>query len=307
VVWSGEILGPWTITLTLWFQVQPSTWMGTTLWEELWLDGTKLEERPVTVLKQQPQLWVDAVYDPIVYAGEQVAFSVQYGNNGGFENDVVLRSNFPDTAPFVQSTPLPTNQDPGGLWAEWNLGDLPAGTQGSIDVTIAVQPDVPPATFITVWDGLHNHAGELADELYIEFQVHPFVDLGVVKEAPALVYTGYTFHYTLVVTNYGPDEATDIVLQDTLPSNVSYISDDAGCTYYSGVLTCSIPNLPPVESLSISILVSANAAGTATNAVDVWSFEYDDDLNNNAAIVDTLIVDFNAEVDHHYLPLVYKQ
>ncbi len=171
VEWTGEIVAPTTITLTKWFHVEPCTWTETVLWEELWLDGVELEQRPVVVNKLPPALWIDALYETSVYAGAPANFTLTYGNTGGFDNEVWIRNDFPPVAPFAGSVPPPTNVDPGGLWAEWNLGGLPQGAAGNIDVTVMVQPGLPPSTTIEIWDGILDHTGELRDWVLIIFHV----------------------------------------------------------------------------------------------------------------------------------------
>jgi|GEM_PF-1509789 len=171
--WTGEIVAPATITLTKWFHVEPCTWTETLLWEELWLDGHELEQRPVIVNKLAPALWIDAIYDGDVYAGEPANFTLLFGNTGGFDNDVWIQNNFPATAPFVSSVPPPTYVDPGGLWAQWLVGGLPQGAQGAIDVTVMIEPTLPPSTTIEIWDGIFDHTGELRDWVIIMFHVEP--------------------------------------------------------------------------------------------------------------------------------------
>ncbi len=175
VTWTGTIEAPETITLTKWFHIEPCTWTSTILIEELWLDEVKLEQRPVEIQKLPPNLWINAVYNPAIAAGGLVNFTLNYGNTGGFENDVVIRNTFPYEAPFQASVPPPAKVDPNGFWAEWDAGSLPMGGQGSIAVTALAKPGLPVSTTITIWDGIFNHTGELADEVLLTFHVEPFV------------------------------------------------------------------------------------------------------------------------------------
>jgi uncharacterized repeat protein (TIGR01451 family) len=50
VTWTGEIIEPTTITLTKWFRVEPGSWTDTVLMEDLWLDQTELDQRPVNII-----------------------------------------------------------------------------------------------------------------------------------------------------------------------------------------------------------------------------------------------------------------
>ena len=169
--WSGEIVAPATMTLTKWFHVEPCTWTETLLWEELWLDSVALEQRPVLIHKLPPDLWIDAVYQTPVYAGQTASFTLLYGNTGGFDNDVSIYNNFPPEAPFAGSVPPPDIVDPSGLFVQWDLGSLAQGDQGAIDVTVMVQPGLPPSTTIEIWDYISDHTDQVRDSVLIVFHV----------------------------------------------------------------------------------------------------------------------------------------
>ena len=69
-----------------------------------WIE-VELEQRPVVIHKLPPVLWIDAVGGGPVWAGQQVSFTLLYGNTGGFENDVMIRNDFPPGAPFAALCP----------------------------------------------------------------------------------------------------------------------------------------------------------------------------------------------------------
>ncbi|MBN1886959.1 MAG: hypothetical protein JW850_03180 [Thermoflexales bacterium] len=176
MVWDVPFTPTQVMTLTKQFRVEPCTWDETTLRETLGpapqpgIPGTQ-EIRDVIIVKRQPELGIDSVYAPDVYAGLPAAFTLVYSNAGGYENNVVITNTFPRLAPFESSDPLPTAQDPNGLWANWSVGNLPGGEGSSIDVTVTVASGLQPSTTIEIWDGIFNHAGELMDEVTSTFHV----------------------------------------------------------------------------------------------------------------------------------------
>jgi N-acetylneuraminic acid mutarotase len=173
LVWSDELVEPTTMTLTKWFHVEPCTWTETLLWEELWLGQTELEQRPVMIHKLPPALGIDAMGGGPAFAGQVVSFTLLYGNDGGYENNVMIRNDFPPGANFANAFPYPDRWDPGGLWAEWDIGDLPMGAQGGIEVAVFIAPTVPPSTTLEIWDGIFDHTGTLRDWVTILFHVEP--------------------------------------------------------------------------------------------------------------------------------------
>ncbi len=171
--WSGEIVTPTVITLTKWFHVEPCTWTQTLLWEKLWLSGVELEQRPVVVNKLPPLLGISSAYSSTVWPGAQAQFTLAYSNTGGYENNVMVRNEFPPEALFVGSVPPPDAADPGGMWAEWLVGDLPMGAMGSISVTVNIADTILPGQLITITDWIINHLGDPVDVTEIVFEAGP--------------------------------------------------------------------------------------------------------------------------------------
>jgi hypothetical protein len=182
LVWSGTVVTPTTVTLTKLFHVEPCTWTQTVLEEELLLDGVLVGQRPVTVTKLAPVLALDSVYEPGVMPGEVVTFTLVYSNSGGYENGVWIRNEFPAEAPFASSLPPPDTADPAGLWAEWQLGDLAQGAQGSIEVQVDIADGLAAGTLITITDWLYDHTGQPAAETTITFQVRAAIYLPIVTK-----------------------------------------------------------------------------------------------------------------------------
>ncbi|MGD8463922.1 MAG: SdrD B-like domain-containing protein [Anaerolineae bacterium] len=166
-----------TATITKTFHVEPCTWTSTTVQEDLyefWIEvpPQQIDARPFVVQKTPPVLTIDSTYNPEVTPGEQASFSLDYGNSGGYENDVMIRNDFPAEAPFVSAVPAPDREDAGGAWVEWDVGDLGNGDSGSIDVTVAIQAGLPHSTTMVITDVIYNHVDEIADSTTITFHVN---------------------------------------------------------------------------------------------------------------------------------------
>ena len=166
LVWSaGSPTGP--VTLTKWFHVEPSTWTETTIDEEL-LIGAIGFVRPVPVFKVPPVLWIDGPETREFEAGEWVTVTLLYGNLGGYEDDVMVRSELPDGASFVESVPPADRAGPAGEWAEWDVGDLAKNTENGIEVTVATAAELPLCARIDIFGRIHNHLGQPVDEVLVD-------------------------------------------------------------------------------------------------------------------------------------------
>jgi uncharacterized repeat protein (TIGR01451 family) len=118
-------------------------------------------------------------------------------------------------------------------------------------------------------------------------------DLSVTKTASASsVDVGGQITYTIKVSNAGPSPATATTLTDALPSQVSFVSatGTAGSCSGSSTVTCNIGTLAAGASATVTIVVNATTAGTATNTAKVSSALPDSNTANNTASVMTTIV-----------------
>jgi uncharacterized repeat protein (TIGR01451 family) len=113
-------------------------------------------------------------------------------------------------------------------------------------------------------------------------------DLEISKaDSPDPVTVGDNLTYTITVTNRGPDAATNVVVTDTLPSGVTFVSASPGCVHSAGVVTCNLGNIPAGDSVTITIVVTPTAPGNIVNNVSVDSDTDDPDPANNAATAPT--------------------
>ena len=109
----------------------------------------------------------------------------------------------------------------------------------------------------------------------------PEADLAVTKtDSPDPVIAGEQLYYTLTVTNKGPNDVPDVSVTDTLPSQVTFVTDDRGVCAAApvGTLTCNLEVLNgKTETIVVKVHVNANAVSAAghpigiTNSVEVAS------------------------------------
>jgi uncharacterized repeat protein (TIGR01451 family) len=123
----------------------------------------------------------------------------------------------------------------------------------------------------------------------------PVADLGIGGTVnPAQVNVGSNVVITLNVTNLGPDSATGVVVTDTLPAGLNFVSASStqgAPTNNAGTVTCALGTMANLASATISIQATAMAAGAQTNSAVVSSAISDPAPGNNAAVV---VVSVNA-------------
>ena len=129
-------------------------------------------------------------------------------------------------------------------------------------------------------------------------------DLSVTKTgSPNPVNVGEPLVYTIIVRNNGPDDATSVVMEDTIPTGVCIseitIDEQFGTyCYYDGMITWNIGVLAPGETATMTVTVIPEIVGLITNVATVDSEEVDDpNQNNNTATETVTVVELDDIVD----------
>lgn len=118
----------------------------------------------------------------------------------------------------------------------------------------------------------------------------PLASLSIAKtDSSDPIAQGVNLTYTLTVTNRGPDDATGVVIEDTLPDGVSFVSASNGCTHDNGVVTCDHGSLADDASIIVQIVVTPLAESVLTNLAVVAANEDDSNLADNTAQQTTVV------------------
>jgi len=179
---------------------------------------------------------------------------------------------------------------------------LLSGAAASIDVSggangvTLTTPSVP-------YGATSGAAGISATNLSVTLSPGPHsapicTDLAITKSgSPNPVLQNQTLTYTLTVTNNGPQTATGVVAEDTLPPQVTYVSSSSSqgtCSTTASIVTCNIGTMLSSAMVTITITATAATPSQAVNTAVVNSATPDPLLGNNTATVTTLIEYPNA-------------
>jgi uncharacterized repeat protein (TIGR01451 family) len=192
--------------------------------------------------------------------------------------------------------------DPDGNSLTFSLENAPAGatmdansglfswtpnTVGTFNVTIKVTDDGIPL---------------LTNEKTFSITVVPATNLSITQTASSETITaGGQMTYTLTVHNAGPEEATNVKVEDTLPTEVTYNSatgtEDWTCAEDGGTVTCELPSLAAgttANPITVNVTVSDTVSGTLSNRVSVSAANAGDTDKTNAT-EDTIVVTENNQ------------
>jgi uncharacterized repeat protein (TIGR01451 family) len=114
----------------------------------------------------------------------------------------------------------------------------------------------------------------------------PKIDLVITKSAaPNPVTLGDNVTYTLKVTNKGPNQANNVVVTDSLPSETTFVSvsTNKGTCTGTNAITCNLGQVAVGEIDTITIVVKPTVTGTITNTAVVAGTEQELNPADNTA------------------------
>ncbi|MFK7736190.1 MAG: SdrD B-like domain-containing protein [Pirellulaceae bacterium] len=239
--------------------------------------------------------------------GNTLIYTLDITNSGpSAANNVVVTDTLPANVTFVSATGG-TVTAPSGSSNDVlvDIGTLASGANQQVTVTVTIDADAP--------DTITNTASVTSTETAGGFEanttnnsvteptaLNPSIDL-VVTKADSIdpVIAGNSLVYTVIVTNNGPSQATNVSLTDTLPAGVTFTSatsTQGTATNAGGVVTADIGALASGASATVTINVGVDSTttGTINNTASVTATETETDTSNNSVTEPTTV---NTSVD----------
>ncbi len=230
--------------------------------------------------------------NPIV-TGEILTYTIVVSNAGPADAQNVILND--EISPNVIAPEF--SIDGGVTFNPWPtiyvIGTLPVGETRTILIRGTVSPS---ATGV-----ISNTASVISstpdpnpdnNESTTMIEVNPAADIGVIKtSSPNPVMPGEILTYTIDVTNAGPADAQNVVLDDAISPDIiaPEFSIDGGVTFNPWPTIYIIGTLPAGETRTILIrgTVSPSATGVISNTAAVTSSTPDPNPNNNESTVNT--------------------
>ena len=256
------------------------------LWAQ-WFESTT----PTPDLPNWNGLEITKVTDPetaTVAPGEELTYKITVTNHTGVDlNNVVVVDTLPAGVTFVSASA----GEPGNGTVTVTIPALAKDAVHSFTVTVRVNDDTTgsitnTATIVNAVGGVTELGKDISASVTtpVEPKPGPAPDwdatLRITKEIPNMVdgkvTLGDEFTYTITVWNSSDYTMENIVVSDTLPSEVDYVSCSGGLTYDSNTrtLTATIDSLDPGRKIfGIAVKVVDVSSDTITNTAKITHAE----------------------------------
>lgn len=216
---------------------------------------------------QSPALDVDKQGPANLGLQKTAEYTVSITNSGDTTaTNVTLTDDLPAGLTFVSSEPAASSA--AGSNVTWGLGDIAPGETVSVTMMLTattVGEQVNTATAVSV-EGITGQGTSVTD-------VIPG-SLALSKTAPEQTILGDELTYEITVTNDGEGALTSVVLTDTLPATLTYVtSEPAGTAAADGTVTWTLDNLEAGASRTISVVATSGEPGEVVNAASAASAE----------------------------------
>ncbi len=237
--------------------------------------------------------------DPVTEGGN-VTYTIVVTNNGpGDATNVTLTDTLDELVAFVSATPsLGTCSESTGT-VTCAIGSLANGATATVTVVVTT-PDVAEPMQITntvTVSGTETDPVGSNDSATEQTTVVPtgpaMADLAVTKTATPdpVLSGGPQLTYSITVSNNGPDDATNVLLVDTLPAGVTFdtatpSTGDCDEMATDGAVTCRLGSLASGNNMTVTVVVTPETVTEPTgitNTATVSATEQDPNLENNTA------------------------
>ncbi|MDJ0497714.1 MAG: proprotein convertase P-domain-containing protein, partial [Acidimicrobiia bacterium] len=249
-------------------------------------------------------LWVDkTVDDDTPLETTNVTYTIEVFNAGPANaTGVVVEDVLPAGVTFVSATGQGSYDHTTGVWT---VGSILRNESASLDITVSVDPGTAGSTITNTAIRTAVDQGDAVpnnDTASVDIFPYTAADLAVVKTTSnPTPGEGDTFTYTVGVTNNGPNTATGVTINDSLPAGVTYVSSSPSQgTYTAGSGVWDVGTIAATATATLDITVTVDAGtslSTITNTAAVGSSDQPDpDPGNNSSSVDIVVPVAGLEV-----------
>jgi uncharacterized repeat protein (TIGR01451 family)/fimbrial isopeptide formation D2 family protein len=218
-----------------------------------------------------------------VRAGGTLSYAI---TNDGFVNasGVIVTDTLPQYTDYRGCGPEPCEFSSATGIISWTVGDVPLGEPLAVTASVRVTDVLPAGVDVITNTGWVTSSEGISDTDTVSTPVEAAPDLVIAKDdGEHYVAPGQRLTYTLTVTNEGTQDASGVVVTDSLPCSTTYVVGSAtgGGQYVAMTdeITWSIGHLAVGTPVSLRFAVEADEVLTGMSAITNTAFVADDGEN----------------------------
>ena len=233
-----------------------------------------------------------------IQVGQDLKYMVTVTNAGPSDaTGVSLIDTLPSGVTFISAN---TSSGPAAVLSNGVLtdsyGDLASGASFTLTILVAAGVDAPPlATDTASVVANEPDPASQNNNASTSTVVTPLADVAVtILPSADLIGVGSTLTYVVTVVNFGPSDASGVILNDILPGLATFVSATTSSgpapTESGGTVTDAIGALPSGDSVTVTITIVATTTPSITDQANVVSNEPDSNLTNNMTSAVTTVL-----------------
>ena len=172
--------------------------------------------------------------------------------------------------------------DNGGV-VTWDLGTLANGAVSNLTLIVTAPANGSLANVASVGSPTSDPVPSNNTNPPVTTTITPSADVAVGLSGPASVLGLNNFTCTIAVTNLGPSTAAGILVTDTLPAGVTFVSASGGGSSSGGTVKWNLGALLSGQASNVTVTVTAPGSGNLTNNASAGATTGDPNLPNNSA------------------------
>ncbi|QPH39300.1 DUF11 domain-containing protein [Pedobacter endophyticus] len=219
--------------------------------------------------------------------GSNVIFTITALNTGPSNaTNVRVTDALPNGYTFVSAS-APGGTTYNNFTGIWTVGNLASGASTVLTITAHVNASGNRTNTATINAAEHD-PDRANNSATIKLAPVPVVDVEVSKtinnNRPDV---GSNINFTVTASNKGPSTATNVKVNDLLPSGYTFVSASAasGTTYNSTTGVWMIGNLTNGSIITLNITATVKNNGDYTNTATIAANEHDSDNSNNTSSI----------------------
>lgn len=215
--------------------------------------------------------------------GSNFSYTLSVSNNGpATATGVVVSDDLPAQLAYVSDTCGASFVAPTLTWTIGSMANA-ASQMCTVNVSVVSGGAISNTASVTSSSNDPTPGNDSATAVVTGAPLDVDLALDKTVMGSSTVEFGRTVSYLLSVSNAGPGDADGVIVTDSLPAGLSYLSNDCGASYLAPSLTWTIGTLANAASVQCTLVATVANLGPISNSATVTTTSNDPNAGNDLA------------------------